>query len=432
MNFERLKVSVRGAVQGVGFRPFIFRLATQLGLNGWVLNSAQGVLIEVEGVGDVLRQFLLRIEKEKPARASIQSLESCVLDAVGYDRFQISYSEQSGPKTVLLLPDIATCSDCLREILDPEDRRYRYPFTNCTNCGPRFTIVEALPYDRPNTSMKRFAMCADCYREYRDPMDRRFHAQPIACPRCGPNLELWDAGGSILARRDDALIQGARMVGEGKIVALKGLGGFQLIVDARDEHAIRELRARKRREEKPFALLYPSIELVRRDCQVSELEERLLLSPESPIALLRHRMLPLPLGASVAPGNPCYGVMLPYSPLHHLLMRELGFPVVATSGNLSDEPIAIDEREALARLGAIADLFLVHDRPIVRAVDDSVARVVDGRELLLRRSRGYAPASIAVEGMPAGIVAMGGHLKSTIALSRPGRVIVSQHIGDLE
>jgi len=432
MNFERLKVSVRGAVQGVGFRPFIFRLATQLGLNGWVLNSAQGVLIEVEGARDVLRQFLLRIEKEKPARASIQSLESCVLDAVGYDRFQISYSEQSGPKTVLLLPDIATCSDCLREILEPKDRRYRYPFTNCTNCGPRFTIVEALPYDRSNTSMKRFAMCADCYREYRDPMDRRFHAQPVACPRCGPNLELWDAGGSILAQRDDALIQAAQMVCEGKIVALKGLGGFQLIVDARDEHAIRELRARKRREEKPFALLYPSIELVRRDCQVSELEERLLLSPESPIVLLRRSMLAVPLGASVAPGNPCYGVMLPYTPLHHLFMRELGFPVVATSGNLSDEPICIDEHEAFGRLSSIADYFLVHDRPIVRHVDDSVVRVIRGRELVLRRARGYAPMPVHLrEPLPI-VLAVGAHLKNSVCLSVGTEVFISQHIGDLE
>lgn len=305
MNFERLKVSVRGVVQGVGFRPFIYRLATQLGLNGWVLNSAQGVFIEVEGVRDVLRHFLLRIEKEKPARASIQSLESSFLDAVGYDRFEISYSKQDGPKTVLVLPDIATCSDCLREILEPKDRRYRYPFTNCTNCGPRFTIVESLPYDRLNTSMKRFAMCADCYREYCDPMDRRFHAQPVACPRCGPNLELWDSDGSILAQRDDALIQGARMVREGKIVALKGIGGFQLMVDPRNETAVRELRTRKRREEKPFALMYPSIDLVRQDCQVSELEERLLLAPESPIVLLQRRVTRL--YSQVAPGNPCYG-----------------------------------------------------------------------------------------------------------------------------
>jgi hydrogenase maturation protein HypF len=432
MNFERLKISVRGAVQGVGFRPFIYRLATQLGLNGWVLNSAQGVLIEVEGVRELLMQFLVRMEKEKPARASIHSLESCVLDAVGYDRFEISASEQSGPKTVLVLPDIATCPDCLREILDPKDRRYRYPFTNCTNCGPRFTIVEALPYDRSNTSMKRFAMCADCYREYCDPMDRRFHAEPVACPRCGPHLELWDAGRSMLAQRDDALIQAARRVREGKIVALKGIGGFQLIVDARNESAIRELRARKCREEKPLALLYPSIELVRQHCQVSELEERLLLSPESPIVLLHKGMLPVSLSSSVAPGNPCYGVMLPYTPLHHLFMRELGFPVVATSGNLSDEPICIDEREAFERLAGIADYFLVHDRPIVRHVDDSVVGVVRGRNLVLRRARGYAPMPIHLREPLPTVLAVGAHLKNCVCLSVRTEVFISQHIGDLQ
>jgi hydrogenase maturation protein HypF len=432
MNFERLKVSVRGAVQGVGFRPFIYRVATQLGLNGWVSNSTQGVLVEVEGVRDVLNQFLLRIEKEKPLRASIQSLESCVLDAVGYDRFEISYSEQSGPKTVLILPDIATCPDCLCEILEPKDRRYRYPFTNCTNCGPRFSILEALPYDRPNTSMKRFTMCTDCYREYCDPTDRRFHAQPLACPRCGPNLELWDAGGSILAQRDSALIQGAETVCEGKILALKGIGGFQLIVDARNESVIRELRTRKRREEKPFALMYPSIELLRQDCQVSELEERLLLSPESPIVLLQRTLFPVRLGLSVAPGNPCYGVMLPYTPLHHLFMRELGFPVIATSGNLSDEPMCIDEREALQRLAGIADYFLVHDRPIVRHVDDSVARLIRGRESVLRRARGYAPMPVHVhEPLPV-VLAVGAHLKNSVCLSVGTEVFISQHIGDLE
>jgi hydrogenase maturation protein HypF len=432
MNFERLKVSVRGAVQGVGFRPFIYRLATQLGLNGWVSNSTQGVLVEVEGVRDVLNQFLLRIEKEKPLRASIQSLESCLLDAVGYDRFEISYSEQSGPKTVLVLPDIATCPDCLREILEPKDRRFRYPFTNCTNCGPRFSILEALPYDRPNTSMKRFTMCADCYREYCDPMDRRFHAQPLACPHCGPNLELWDAGGAILARRDDALIQGAGMVCQGKILALKGIGGFQLIVDARNEFAIRELRTRKRREEKPFALMYPSIEVLRQDCQVSELEERLLLSPESPIVLLQRTMFPVRLGCSVALGNPCYGVMLPYTPLHHLFMRELGFPVIATSGNLSNEPMCIDEREALQRLAGIADYFLVHDRPIVRHVDDSVARLVRGRESVLRRARGYAPMPFHVQEPLPVVLAVGAHLKNSVCLSVGTEVFISQHIGDLE
>jgi hydrogenase maturation protein HypF len=275
-------------------------------------------------------------------------------------------------------------------------------------------------------------MCADCYREYCDPMDRRFHAEPVACPRCGPHLELWDAGGSMLAQRDDALIQGARMVRKGKIVALKGIGGFQLIVDARNESAIRELRARKRRSEKPLALLYPSIELVRQDCQVSELEERLLLSPESPIVLLQKRMLPVGLGSSVAPGNPCYGVMLPYTPLHHLFMRALGFPVVATSGNLSDEPICIDEREAFERLAGIADYFLIHDRPIVRHVDDSVVRVVRGRDLVLRRARGYAPMPIHLREPLPTVLAVGAHLKNCVCLSVRTEVFISQHIGDLE
>jgi hydrogenase maturation protein HypF len=431
MNLERLKVSVHGAVQGVGFRPFIYRLATQLGLNGWVLNSAQGVFIEVEGARGALSRFLIRMEKEKPARASIQSLESCFLDARGYDRFEISYSEQSGPRTALILPDIATCADCLSEILDPKDRRFRYPFANCTNCGPRFSIIEALPYDRPNTSMKRFAMCPDCYSEYCDPMDRRFHAQPVACPRCGPFLELWDPGGAVLAQRDDALVQAAQMVRQGKVIALKGIGGFQLVADAGNETAVCELRARKRREEKPFALMYPSIEAVQCDCRISELEERLLLSPESPIVLVQRRTT-LPIGSSVAPGNPCLGVMLPYTPLHHLFMRQLGLPVIATSGNLSDEPICVDEREALERLAGIADYFLIHDRPIVRHVDDSIVRVMRGRELVLRRARGYAPMPVHLRQSLPTILAVGAHLKNSVCLSVGTEVFVSQHIGDLE
>jgi hydrogenase maturation protein HypF len=432
VNAERLAITIRGAVQGVGFRPFIYRLATELGLNGWVLNSGQGVFIEVEGVRDALRQFLLRIGEERPPRASIQSLESSVLDAVGYDQFKVAYSERDGPKTALVLPDIATCSDCLREILEPTDRRYRYPFTNCTNCGPRFTIIEALPYDRSNTSMKRFAMCADCSREYRDPMDRRFHAQPLACPKCGPHLELWDARGQMIAQGDDAMIQGAQLVCQGKIVALKGIGGFQLIADACNESAIRELRIRKRREEKPFALMYPSVELVRQDCQMSDLEERVLISPESPIVLLRQRTGRARLAFSVAPGNPCFGVMLPYTPLHHLFMRALGSPVVATSGNLSDEPICIDEREALERLVGIADFFLVHDRPIVRPVDDSVVRVMGGREMVLRRARGYAPLPVHFQEPLPIVLAVGSHLKNSVALSVGTEVFISQHIGDLE
>jgi hydrogenase maturation protein HypF len=424
----RLKGVVHGVVQGVGFRPFVFRLATELGLAGWVSNSAQGVFIEVEGENGALEQFKRRLEESKPPRAVIRDVEFSFLNAAGYDKFEIRHSENSGAKTTLILPDIATCPECLREIFDPANRRYRHPFTNCTNCGPRFTIIESLPYDRPNTSMKDFPLCPDCEREYCDPLDRRFDAQPVACPRCGPRLELWDRRGGTMALRDEALRCAAAAVRDGKIVALKGLGGFQLLVDAWNEGAVARLRARKRREEKPFALMYPSLEMVRQDCEVSDLEEELLLSPESPIVLLKRKS---GLAPSVAPGNPLAGVMLPCTPLHHLLMADLGFPIVATSGNLSDEPICIDEHEALERLRGIADVFLVHDRPIVRPMDDSIVRVMCGRELVLRRARGYAPLPIHVnEPLPA-ILAVGAHLKNSVALGVGREVFISQHIGDL-
>lgn len=432
MNAQRAKVTVRGAVQGVGFRPHVFRLATELQLDGWVLNSSQGVFIEVEGAPKGLQQFLLRLEKEKPPHAVIQSLEFSFLDTIGYETFEIRESEECGPKIALILPDIATCADCLHEILDPHNRRYRYPFTNCTNCGPRFSIVEALPYDRPNTSMRRFAMCPECEREYHDPRNRRFHAQPNACPRCGPQLKLWNAVGTVLSRRDDALRQAAELVRAGEILALKGIGGFQLIADARDKAAVARLRNRKTREEKPFAVLYPSLEAVREDCAVSELEERLLLSSESPIVLLRRLERRTTLCASVAPGNPNLGVMLPYTPLHHLLLREIGFPIVATSGNLSDEPICTAEDEALERLSGVADAFLVHDRPIVRHVDDSIVRVVRERELVLRRARGYAPLPVHLSAPLPCVLAVGAHLKNSVALSVGRNVFISQHIGDLE
>lgn len=432
MTAERVKVILRGAVQGVGFRPFVYRLATEMNLAGWVLNSAQGLFIEAEGVRAALEEFLLRLEKEKPPAAVVHSLEFSFLDPRGYAHFEIRQSEESGKKTAVIMPDIATCPDCLREIFDPRDRRYLYPFTNCTNCGPRFTIIEALPYDRPNTVMKKFAMCLACQDEYDDPRDRRFHAQPNACPHCGPHLELWQANGKVLAKNHEALQQSANVVREGKILALKGIGGFLLMVDAGNDEAVMRLRARKQREEKPFAVMYPSLNAVKADCHVSALEERLLLSPESPIVLLVRNFTIHDPQSVIAPHNPYLGVMLPYSPLHHLLLRELGFPVVATSGNLSDEPICIDEHEALARLGAIADAFLVHDRPIVRHVDDSVTRVMLGRELILRRSRGYAPLPIHLNEMLPNILAVGAHLKNTIALSVASDVFLSQHIGDLE
>ena len=474
MGKTRLKLAVRGAVQGVGFRPFVFRLAEELKLAGWVNNSPQGVFIEVEGSRAMLETFLLRLEAEKPVLSFIQSLEPSWLDATGFKDFEIRASETNGGKTALVMPDIATCPDCLREIFDPKNRRHRYPFTNCTNCGPRFSIIEALPYDRANTSMALFAMCPQCQTEYEDPRNRRFHAQPNACPVCGPRLELWQSGTGFQPvsdskkygdRRDacptnnDALLATAKAIREGKIVAIKGIGGFHLMVDARNDAAVKRLRERKHREEKPLALMFPSLESVKAVCEVSLLEERLLRSPEAPIVLLRRLKSALrasnsAIAASVAPLNPNLGAMLPSNPLQHLLMAELDFPVVATSGNLSDEPICTDEREALERLGGVADVFLVHNRPIVRHVDDSIVRVMLGREMVLRRARGYAPLPISVRNAECGvrnekvagaktdsalgtlhfkiILAVGAHLKNAVALSVGNQVFISQHIGDLE
>ena len=429
-HIQRVRIVIRGAVQGVGFRPFIFRLAEEMGLNGWVINNTQGVFIEAEAGPEELQRFLLRIEREKPAISFIQSFEHSYLDPVGYDNFEIRESAD-GPKTALILPDIATCGECRREIFDPANRRYRYPFTNCTNCGPRFSIIEALPYDRPRTSMRIFEMCPECAEEYHNPRDRRFHAQPNACSKCGPHLELWDTMGAALATHDEALQRAAAAIRGGMIVAIKGLGGFHLMVDAADESAVRRLRQRKRREEKPFALMCPSLEAVAALATIEPLEERLLLSPEAPIVLLRRRK-GAGLAESIAPGNPNLGVMLPYTPLHHLLMQELGIPVVATSGNVSDEPICTREYEAVERLRGIADVFLVHNRPIVRHVDDSVVRVMAGRELVLRRARGFAPLPVLIKEAASDVIAVGAHQKNAIAASVGNQVFISQHIGDLE
>jgi hydrogenase maturation protein HypF len=450
----RLSVTIRGAVQGVGFRPFVYRLATEMNLSGWVSNSPQGVFIEVEGVKNILDRFILRVQKEIPPRASIQSFEFSFLDPIGFKSFEIRESDSAGPKTALVLPDIATCPDCLKDIFDPSNRRYLYPFTNCTNCGPRFSIIKALPYDRPNTSMSMFPMCPECQSEYENPLDRRFHAQPNACSVCGPQLELWDDEGNVLVTRHDALLQTAEAIRAGKIVAIKGLGGFHLMVDARNDEAVKRLRERKHREEKPFALIFPSLEVIKEECEVDELETRLLLSPESPIVLLRRKLkfdtdpLRVAIGIenfsslidpdskvalSVSPNNPYLGVMVPYSPLHHILMKELGFPIVATSGNLSDEPICTEEREAFNRLHKIADMFLMHNRPIVRHVDDSIVRVILGRELVLRRARGYAPLPIQLgANNDESLLAVGAHLKNTVAITSGNNVFISQHIGDLE
>jgi len=428
-----MHMSIRGAVQGVGFRPFIYRLASDLGLHGWVLNSPQGVFVEVEGAQDLLHEFLLRTTSEKPPHAFVQSLEYSLLDPVGFARFEIRASEETGEKTALVLPDIATCPDCLADFTDPSNRRYLYPFTNCTNCGPRYSIIRSLPYDRANTTMEKFTMCPACRAEYDNPLDRRFHAQPNACPVCGPQIELWDSSGVVLAARHEALLRAAYAIRTGKVVAVKGLGGFHLVVDARNDAAIKTLRQRKHREEKPFALMFPTLEMIRSVCAVSLLEARLLQSSESPIVLLRRLPGPGSLTAdSIAPANPYLGIMLPYTPLHHLLTRELGIPIVATSGNVSDEPICTDEHEALDRLGGMADAFLIHNRPIHRHVDDSIVRVMLDRELIMRRARGYAPLPISIKEPMPDMLAVGPHLKNTVAVSRGTNVFISQHIGDLE
>jgi hydrogenase maturation protein HypF len=308
---RRMHIAIRGAVQGVGFRPFIFRLASEMNLPGWVLNSPQGVFIEIEGAPADLESFLLRVQNEKPAPSFIQSLEFSYLDPVHFSSFAIRSSAQDGIQSALILPDIATCNECLSEVMDPTNRRFRYPFSNCTNCGPRFSIIESLPYDRPNTSMKFFEMCSKCREEYENPRDRRFHAQPNACPVCGPKLTLWDTNGRALSNCDEALLQSAAAVREGRIVALKGLGGFLLLADAGSVRAVEALRFRKRREEKPFALMYPSLEAIRTDCKVSPLEARLLSSTESPIVLLDRKESCRSLAPGVAPGNPYIGAMLP-------------------------------------------------------------------------------------------------------------------------
>lgn len=437
MKRKRARVVVNGAVQGVGFRPFVYRLAGELGLAGWVSNSAQGVLIEAEGPDRALSEFLARLEPEKPPLAIINGVKSDLIRPLHDDTFRIRESDNTESRTALILPDIATCPDCLREILDPGNRRYLYPFANCTHCGPRFSIIERLPYDRANTSMRAFTMCADCEREYHDPRDRRFHAQPNACPRCGPSLEFWDDAGRRMSAGTAVLNNAAQAVRGGSIVALKGIGGFQLIADARNQKAVERLRARKHRPEKPFAVMFPSLAQARATCEVSGYEQALLWSIAAPIVLLKKLAVPeITLAAAVAPGNPWLGVMLPYSPLHHLLLRALSFPIVATSGNIRDEPICIDEHEALERLRGIADFFLVHNRPIVRHVDDSVAREMLGREMILRRARGYAPLPIRLgRAMPPSqrpILALGAHLKNTVALAAGGQVFISQHVGDLE
>jgi hydrogenase maturation protein HypF len=415
----RARVRVEGTVQGVGFRPFVHRLAGELDLAGWVLNDERGVLLEVEGDSASVERFLRRLPDEAPPLAAVERVTAERLAPTGDLGFAIVASERRGAADAPVAPDGATCDDCLRELFDPADRRHRYPFINCTNCGPRFTIVRGVPYDRPLTTMSGFEMCAACRAEYGDPGDRRFHAQPNACPDCGPALSV-------------PLTSVVEAVAAGAIVAVKGLGGYHLACRCDDEAAVAALRARKHREDKPFALMAPDLEAARALVELSAAEEELLAGRRRPIVIARRR--PGAAAApSVAPGSPDLGVMLPYTPLHHLLLQDVGQPLVMTSGNVSDEPIAYEDGDAVERLSGIADLFLTHDRPIHMRTDDSVVRATARAPLLLRRSRGYVPDSVPLPvAAPRPLLACGAELKSTFCVAKGRRAWVSHHIGDLE
>ena len=408
---ERRRYRVEGVVQGVGFRPFVYGLASRHGLGGFVLNDGHGVLIEVEGTTSSLAAFGEGLRAEAPPLAVVAAVATESLPVAGSRVFAIVPS-RPGAGTALIPPDIATCADCLRELHDPSDRRYRYPFVNCTACGPRLTIVTGVPYDRAATTMAGFPMCDACRREYEEPLDRRFHAEPTCCPDCGPRLSM-------------PLEEAVALLDEGRILAVKGLGGYHLACDAGDESAVDRLRTRKRRDEKPFALLCGAPELL---AVTSDEERALLESPAHPIVLLR-RHPDTPVARAVAPGTPWLGVMLPYTPLHHLLWNDVGRPLVLTSGNIADEPIAFDDGEARRRLGGIADAFLAHDRPIHRRCEDSVVRV----SFPVRRSRGYAPAGLPLPvPAPSPVVAAGAELKSTFCVARGREAFLSPHLGDLD
>jgi len=425
-----VNISVKGVVQGVGFRPFIYQLATRHNLRGWVCNTSEDVRIEVEGETRDIERFLRGIRKQSPPLSRIENIAVTLGIPGNNEKFEIRHSITEEGKYQLVSPDIATCPDCLREILNPEDRRYRYPFTNCTNCGPRFTIIDDIPYDRPNTTMKVFRMCPECRREYDNPLDRRFHAQPNACPVCGPQLELTDAEGNEVPC-DDIITRTSELLKEGKIVAVKGLGGFLLACDATSQTAVNRLRQRKNRPAKPLAIMVASLDEAMRHCEMSIKEEKLLVSSGSPIVLMKWKAKSTIVKA-VAPGLNYLGVMLPYTPLHHLLLRETRLPLVMTSGNISEEPIASDNDEALRRLCGIADYFLMHNRDIYARYDDSVMIVERDTPGFVRRARGYAPHPIHLPYESRQILGCGAEEKNTFCLTRDNFAFVSQHIGDME
>lgn len=429
---RRRRLRVEGTVQGVGFRPFVFTLARDLGLTGWVSNTSAGVIIEAEGTAAALDELQRRLRDDAPPLAEVAAVTAAEQEPAGDAAFVIRFSEDTPGTDTALPPDVAVCADCRREIRDPADRRHGYPFTNCTNCGPRWTIIDRIPYDRPFTSMAGFPMCPACRAEYDDPADRRFHAQPNACPDCGPRLTLHGEG---LDAAADPLAETARLLAAGRIAAIKGLGGFHLAVRADDEAAVRRLRERKGREAKPLALMARDLEAVGALAELTPAERAALTSPAAPIVLLVRRP-DAPIAPSVAPDRRRLGVMLAYTPLHLLLLdslTELRVPaLVMTSGNVSDEPICLDDAEARARLAGIADAWLGHDRPIRRRADDSVLLARDDGPLLLRRSRGFAPRPVAVADDGPTVLAAGAELKTTVALLHRRRCVLSPHVGDVE
>lgn len=435
----RWRVRISGVVQGVGFRPYVFNLAQKFGIHGFVLNSSSGVTIETEAHGNLVEAFCTALRTAPPVLARIETFETVSLEPAGYSGFEIRESQREDHAFALISPDIATCSECRNEVLNPSDRRFGYPFTNCTNCGPRYTIVRDIPYDRPLTTMAPFTMCPECGAEYHNPTDRRFHAQPNACSLCGPSLELVRSG----AERSEScphdsievLKQVRRILLEGRIVGLRGLGGFQLACDARNPESVARLRLLKKRSDKPFAVMAKDLGLLESLCFVSPYDRDLLISPQHPIVLLERRPNAI-LPDQIAPGSRIVGAMLPYTPLHEMLFADEWGPacdlLVMTSGNLSDEPIVISNEEALQRLSPVADWFLLHNREIFMRVDDPVTRTFQGRALVLRRSRGYAPEPIDLRRPVAELLACGAELKNTFCLTKSHYAILSQHIGDVE
>ena len=424
---------MRGIVQGVGFRPFIFNLALRYNLTGWVRNNSRGVEIEVNGLPVDVQSFVEAIRTEKPPLAKIDELVSTPAAPSNFTGFEIIASQAQPGQFMPVSPDVAICADCQRELFDPVDRRYRYPFINCTNCGPRFTIIQDIPYDRPNTTMSGFALCQQCRAEYDDPRDRRFHAQPVACPDCGPQVSIV-SGGKLLAEREDAIQLARRWLKEGKILAIKGLGGYHLACDPTNPATVSELRWRKKRSDKPFALMAFDLDAVRRHCVVSAAEEALLASIQRPVVILEKKS-DSSIVSEAAPYQNTLGFMLAYTPLH-LLLLEPGDGaldvLIMTSGNLSEEPIAYQDDEAFERLSPLADAFLIHNRPIHMRTDDSVARVVRGQPYLIRRARGYAPDPIRLPRNIPPILATGGELKNVFCLTRDQYAFLSHHIGDME